>query len=418
MGSENDGANSEDTMKETPREAGTLRVALMPLGALEAAKRNPKKHTSDISTSIGRFGYVEPIVLDERTGRIVAGHGRREALMAMRKRGEQPPAGVVSDGDEWRVPVLRGWASRSDAEAEAYLLASNKLTEVGGWDESELGKIIADLAAQDALDGVGFDDQEIARLLEESKAEAGEPDEEPEEPDDADVYVKPGELWALGDHRLVCGDSTSSAVLEQLDAPSDAALFYDPPWDAEMPAPELRGAALVFTDGRRMRDAIEMFGAPTWVFVWDCGACWYTPNRPLQRMKLALWYGEIGDYDQDGAHYGEPDEEREVENSRGSYHYKPDPRGKHLADLFACQLARMHAESGHRHAKPVDWLRLLIGDCTRGDVFDPFAGSGAALIACEQLGRRCFAVEKEPKFAQMIIERWQKFTGRSAEKLP
>ena len=112
------------------------RLEWMPLGSLEPAKRNPKQHSSEIGTSIGRFGYVEPIVLDERTGRIVAGHGRREALLAMRKRGEAPPAGIRAEGDEWLVPVLRGWASRSDAEAEAYLLASNKLTGLNSGGQS------------------------------------------------------------------------------------------------------------------------------------------------------------------------------------------------------------------------------------------------------------------------------------------
>jgi ParB-like chromosome segregation protein Spo0J len=141
------------------------RLDWMPLGQLQPAKRNPKQHSSEIGTSIGRFGYVEPIVLDERTGRIVAGHGRREALLAMRKRGEAPPAGVRAEGEEWLVPVLRGWASRSDAEAEAYLLASNKLTEAGGWDNEQLAGLLKDLDAQDALDGVGFTDAELEALL-------------------------------------------------------------------------------------------------------------------------------------------------------------------------------------------------------------------------------------------------------------
>jgi ParB-like chromosome segregation protein Spo0J len=155
------------------------RIEAMPLGQIKAAKKNPKQHSAEIGTSVGRFGYVEPIVLDERTGRIVAGHGRREALMAMRKRGDAPPAGIKAEGDEWLVPVLRGWASRSDAEADAYLLASNKLTEAGGWDDKALAELLKDLEAQDALDGVGFTDAELQALLgagefSESEDEEGE----------------------------------------------------------------------------------------------------------------------------------------------------------------------------------------------------------------------------------------------------
>jgi len=207
----------------------------MPLGKLQAATRNPKRHAKDIGRSIGRFGYVEPIVLDERTGKIVAGHGRREALMAMRKKGEAPPAGVKVEGDEWLVPVLRGWSSRSDAEAEAYLLASNKLTELGGWDDAELASMLKDLEIQDALEGVGFEDQEIAGLLGNaglSSEPQCDPDEVPEAPaDDKEIWVKSGELYLLGSHRILCGDSTKQEDVARLMAGETATLFAtDPPY--------------------------------------------------------------------------------------------------------------------------------------------------------------------------------------------
>ncbi|HEY3447281.1 MAG TPA: hypothetical protein VGK67_12990, partial [Myxococcales bacterium] len=192
------------------------RLEWMPLGKLQSASRNPKQHSAELGTSIGRFGYVEPIVLDERTGRIVAGHGRREALLAMRKRGEVAPSGIRAEGDEWFVPVVRGWASRSDAEAEAYLLASNKLTEAGGWDNEALAEMLKDLDAQDALDGVGFTDAELEALVGslgvDAAGEGGraDADEVPEEPEEEATYVKAGELWLLGKHRLLCGDSTNA----------------------------------------------------------------------------------------------------------------------------------------------------------------------------------------------------------------
>jgi hypothetical protein len=142
------------------------RLEHMPLDELCKAKRNPKAHDLDtIQTSVGRFGYVEPVVIDERTGLLVAGHGRRKALQLMKRRGDAPPQGVtVGESGDWLVPVLRGWSSRSDTEAEAYLVASNRLTETGGWHDADLAEMLRDLRVQDALDGVGFSDEELAAL--------------------------------------------------------------------------------------------------------------------------------------------------------------------------------------------------------------------------------------------------------------
>lgn len=141
------------------------RIERVPLSKLKEAPRNPKLHSEKIGGSISRFGYVEPIVLDERTGRIVAGHGRREALLKLKASGAKPPAGVVARGREWLVPVMRGWASKNDAEAEAYLIASNRLVEVGGWDESELAQMLGAMLKSDVLEGVGFSEAEINDLL-------------------------------------------------------------------------------------------------------------------------------------------------------------------------------------------------------------------------------------------------------------
>lgn len=148
------------------------KLELVSLSALTGADRNPKRHaTEQLSSSIDRFGYVEPVVLDERTNRLVAGHGRVEALRVARHKGQAPPDGVVEVQGEWHVPVLRGWRSRSDAEASAYLLASNRLSEVGGWDESELAKLVSELGEQDALEGVGFTDEQVRELVDGARVE-------------------------------------------------------------------------------------------------------------------------------------------------------------------------------------------------------------------------------------------------------
>lgn len=140
------------------------RLEYLPLADLRGAPRNPKRHAlDDLAASIARHGYVEPVVLDERTGRLVSGHGRVEELRRQQAAGAAPPDGI---GDDWTVPVVRGWSSRSDEEAEAFLVAANRLTETGGWDVEVLARTLADVARTAAgLAGTGFTDAQLAELI-------------------------------------------------------------------------------------------------------------------------------------------------------------------------------------------------------------------------------------------------------------
>jgi ParB-like chromosome segregation protein Spo0J len=145
-----------------------VKIEYVPLSQLERWPRNPKQHDlAQIDKSIERFGFIQPIAVDERTGRIVAGHGRLEALQAMQLAGKAPPARVLEKDGEWLVPVLRGVEFKDDREAEAFLVADNRLVEIGGWDEQALAKILADLQPV-GLDGVGWSDSEINRLVTET----------------------------------------------------------------------------------------------------------------------------------------------------------------------------------------------------------------------------------------------------------
>lgn len=147
---------------ETPR-----RTEYLPLGSLKPDPRNPKAHdTGTIDASIGRFGVIESIVLDGRTGHIVSGHGRTKTLTAMRDRGETPPEGIIlDDAGEWLVPVITGWASRTDSEAAAALIALNRTTELGGWVDEALLDLLNDLVEdEDGLLGVGFTGNEVEDL--------------------------------------------------------------------------------------------------------------------------------------------------------------------------------------------------------------------------------------------------------------
>lgn len=205
------------------------RTEYLPLDALKPDPRNPKAHDVEtIDGSVGRFGIIDQITRDDRTGYIISGHGRTKTLRAMRDRGESPPDGVQVTADgEWLVPVNVGWASRSDAEAGAALIALNRTTELGGWVDDALLDLLDDLSdVDDGFVGVGFgeDDLEalresLAALEQEGDGEGDEPVEE--EPDGRapttgemlsviDVaYGEPahkphhGEVWQVGRHRLV-----------------------------------------------------------------------------------------------------------------------------------------------------------------------------------------------------------------------
>lgn len=155
----------------TPTEERPPRwLEYLPLSELKRAPRNPKGHAQQIiSESMTVHGYVEAITIDERTGRLVAGHGRLDELEARRAAEGDPPDGIMVEGDEWLVPVQRGWRSTSDAQAENYLLVSNQGTIAGGWIDEELRQMIGDLAEAGELAGSGFTDEEVAALLAEDE---------------------------------------------------------------------------------------------------------------------------------------------------------------------------------------------------------------------------------------------------------
>lgn len=132
--------------------------------------RNPKDHSIDsIVRSIERFGYVTPGVIDERTGYFAEGHGRTKALAWMKKQGRQPPVRIEKRDDDWYVPVYRGVVFNSDSELEAFLVASNRLTSLGGWNEPELVALLQDLAAEDEalLEVTGYDGDDLQALIDE-----------------------------------------------------------------------------------------------------------------------------------------------------------------------------------------------------------------------------------------------------------
>jgi len=200
-------------------------------------------------------------------------------------------------------------------------------------------------------------------------------------------------MWSI-----VTADSTARDI-----CPCDAdTLFYDPPWDTMLTplgGVERFDSILAFCDGRRIGDIVRMFGAPTWVFTWDCSSSWWTPKRPLKRGKLCVWYGDLSRWDQDGYFSPRANHRRIVKNTRGS-HIAGDARGVRLSDVYQSPITALHAGDGHRHAKPLEWLQYLIACTGSTSVYDPFAGSGASVIAAKRCGIPCVGVEIDPDIAE------------------
>ncbi|MGW2156579.1 hypothetical protein [Nonomuraea sp. NPDC001699] len=173
------------------------RIEHMRLHAIPRAVRNPKEHDlPGIRASIEAFGAVVAGEPDERTGRLVVGHGRLQVLEEMAAEQESPPEGILLDDDgAWLVPIVRGWSSRSDAGAEAYLIANNRSSEKGGWEERMLAEVLADVrdAAPDLLAATGYTADDLTRMV---AADDHRPEEELPEPGDADEDVRP-EVWGI-----------------------------------------------------------------------------------------------------------------------------------------------------------------------------------------------------------------------------
>lgn len=175
------------------RASGAVRIEYVALGQLIRWPRNAKRHRLDhLEESFRRFGYVMPLLVDENSGKLVAGHGRLEGLSARKQAGHAAPERIEDRGDDWYVPVIRGVSFRNAKEAEAYLLADNRITELGGWDNAEL---VASLqAVQDSPDkllGVGWTSKELDELIEtagdEVLAQGEETEAAPDQSDKADV---------------------------------------------------------------------------------------------------------------------------------------------------------------------------------------------------------------------------------------
>ena len=365
--------------------------------------RNSRTHSDEqvnkIASSIKEFGFLNPVITDGDNG-IVAGHGR---VMAAQRIGME------------YVPTVEA-SHLTDAQKRAYVIADNRLALDAGWDDEMLRVEFADLQADGFdLELTGFTLDEIDALEPDPEPEEGLTDEDatPEAPEQP-VTVE-GDVWVLGNHRLMCGDSTSIDAVERLMGGQRADMvFTDPPYGVEYEGvnnDERSGLEDLLRGGFSSYLATSKAGAAIYVFHSDkCADIFHTVFREFFHFSsMVIWA------------------KNSLTLSRTDYQSQHEPclygwmaNGSHTfyGDRKQTSLWRFDKErvEGHTTPKPVALIEKAAENSSKsGDVVsDFFAGSGSTLIACEKLHRHARLMELDPKYCDVIIKRWQDFTGQQA----
>lgn len=379
------------------------------------ARKHDDRNIEAIKASLQRFGQQKPIVVDS-SGVVRAGNGTLQAAKAL---GWETIECVVTD--------LKG------AEATAYAIADNRSAELAEWDDDVLTATLQSLADEDPslLVDAGFDEKELARLVAQT-AEPLEDDEVPEPP--ADPVTKPGDLWLLGEHRLLCGDSTDAACVSRLLGDRKPFIMVtDPPYGVNYEPGWRDGVVGEFGSGARVKSAVRN----------DHEADWTTTYKLFGGHVAYVWHAGkfTGDLIVDLVESGFDIRSQIVWRkqhfalSRGDYHWQHEPcwyavrkggTSKWCGDRTQSTIwdiaslnpaGRTEERVNHGTQKPIECMARPIRNHggKEDDVYDPFLGSGTTLIAAEQLGRKCYGLEIDPAYCDVIVARWEKLTGRKAE---
>lgn len=394
---------------------------------------NPKAHDAQaIQESIRRFGYVTPVVVNDTDDHVVEGHGRVEALEELRVAGEPAPVGIkVDERGRWLVPAVHG-IDLAPEDVEAFLVAANRTVELGGWNDKLLADLLSRISTSGSgLAGTGFTTADVDGLITSLGRERSRPDPEdaPARPHPSKVHVRSGDLFALGEHQLLVGDARSAGDVGRLAGDALAScLWTDPPYGVEYEGGS--GLSILNDTAAGLEDLLHCsFAAADPVLAPGAAVYICHPAGPLsltfaQAVSQAGWrFRQSLVWLKDSVVLG-----------HGDYHYRHEPilyarkpgkgrfgRGAHgwhggndAASVF--EFPRPRASKEHPTMKPVRLVAAMLEDATRrGDtILDPFTGSGSTLIACELLGRRFLGLELDPAYAQVTVERWERYTGRRA----
>lgn len=382
--------------------------------------RNSRTHSSDqvaqIAASIKEFGFTNPVLIDDDNS-IIAGHGR---VMAARRLN-------LKD-----VPCIR-LSHLNESQKRAYVIADNKLALNAGWDDELLALEIKDLQEVDFdISLLGFEDAELEKIMAAVAEEVtGLTDEDavPETPEEP--VTKPGDVYQLGKHRLMCGDSTSIDAVEKLMPEKANMLFTDPPYlmdftggihaDGSKSFNAKHGAIkndkMSEQEGNDFLDAInsvikiKVDGA-FYITFYRLGIDKYYESLNRTKLKcrsLIIW--DKGNHTLSNSDYMSMYEPMFYGWVNNHKFYG----GKNGMDIW--RIKRTSKNDLHPTMKPVELVKKAIEDGSQinGIVLDLFGGSGSTLIACEKTNRQARIMELDPKYCDVIVKRWEEFTGQKAQ---
>ena len=374
--------------------------------------RNARTHSDEqvaqIAASIKHWGWTTPVLIDEG-GEIIAGHGR---VLAARKLGI----------DEIPTMTATGWTK---AQKQAYVLADNQLPQNAGWDMDLLSVEMKDLDTEGFdLSLIGFGDDMLANMLKEETVGLTDADAVPDVPE-SPVTVE-GDIWLLGNHRLMCGDSTSIDALEALCGEHRADMWLtDPPYNVAYEG-KTKDALKIQND--------EMGDDQFRQFLTDA----YTAADAVMKAGAVfyIWHADSEGYNFRGAAHDAGWQVRQcliwkkqtMVMGRQDYHWKHEPclygwkgGAGHLWATDRKQTTILEFDSPsrskeHPTMKPVDLFEYQMLNNTKGGdlILDSFGGSGTTMIAAEKNGRHSRLMELDPKYCDVIVKRWQDFTGQQA----
>lgn len=361
-------------------------------------QKNPR-HKYDINKvaqSIKEFGFQQPIVVD-RAGVIIVGHGRYEAAKSLNLK---------------TIPVTI--ADLPPEKAKAYRIADNKTNEYSDWDMGLLIQEFTDLLDNNYdLELTGFDSDELEKLIVGEKEGLTDEDAVPETPEEPKAQL--GDIYKLGEHRLMCGDSTSIDAIEKLlDGTRPDMVFTDPPYNIDYEGVKDKRDKIkndkmnddAFVDfltqtlyscetmyvccswqyNHLFKKAMEQIGRkPKAMIVWDKVNPAQHLDKYYKQHELIYYYGDFG--------------------------------GQQTLRGDVWKLKRQK-NTVHPTMKPVELITMALDDQpSKKKVLDVFGGSGSTMIACEKKLKTCYMMEYEPKYVDVIIKRWEDFTGQKAEKI-
>ena len=397
----------------------TEKLELLAPESLQPSGKNPRRHTArqmkQLRHSLNEFGFVAPVLID-RKGRIVAGEAMVEAAKAQ--------------GME-KIPCVRV-EHLTDKQLRAYKIADNRLAELSSWNDDILETCLHELFAEGVdLMVTGFGEYKLSDAL------AAAPAPPKTEDTKAGECCTHGSLWQLGSHRLLCGDATNAEDVARLMGGERALLLLtDPPYNVDYHGgtaahlsiqndnmPSERFVAFLTDAFAAARTALKpgagfyiWYGAnSTFEFVSACHAAGLTVRQYLVWVKNHFTLGR-----QDYKWQHEPCLAGRAASYEGCL-YGWDDRAPHRwfggdGQSTVYQFDKPASSEEHPTMKPVELFARQIRSSTRkGDiVLDPFCGSGTSILAAESYGRRCFAMELDPQYCAVIIQRWEEKTGQKA----